>query len=163
MALQTDAPECVGDPTELGLPSARSSAYSDNMHRYDDCAVTAAHTESSHDSEGVAPERAAEALRRARLHRGWTLRDVERLTSRPNAYLSQVERGVIKQPDPAVIWQLADLYNLNFDLLMEWSGRTSSSEPSDDPTVSAIIRRMVALDERQRQRVMAFLATLDRD
>jgi hypothetical protein len=76
--------------------------------------------------------------------------------------LSQVERGVIRQPDPAVIWQLADLYNLNFDLLMEWSGRPRSDESADDPTISAVIRQVVGLDDHQRQQVLAFLATLDR-
>ena len=133
------------------------------MRRHDDCAVTSVRAVESTGSHGPAPERAAEALRRARLHRGWTLREVERLTSRPNAYLSQVERGVIRQPDPAVIWQLADLYNLNFDLLMEWSGRPRSNESADDPTISAVIRQVVGLDDHQRQQVMAFLATLDRE
>ena len=63
-----------------------------------------------------------ETLRRARQHKGLSLREVGRRIDRPNAYLSQIERGVIRQPDPAVIWQLAELYGLNFGLLAEWLG-----------------------------------------
>ena len=46
-------------------------------------------------------------LRRARQYWQLSLREVERRTGRSNAYLSQVERGLIRQPDPAVLLELA--------------------------------------------------------
>ena len=60
-------------------------------------------------------------LRRARMHHQLSLRDVERRIGRSNAYLSQVERGKIKQPDPIVLLDLAELYGLNFETLAIWA------------------------------------------
>src|SRR5438552_1477053 len=42
-------------------------------------------------------------LRRAREYWKLSLREVERRTGRSNAYLSQVERALIRQPDPTVL------------------------------------------------------------
>jgi transcriptional regulator with XRE-family HTH domain len=109
--------------------------------------------------------RAGETLRRARQHRGWSLREVERRTGRPNAYLSQIERGVIRQPDPTVLWQLADLYGLNFDLLMEWSGLgdASQDDPMDDTTTSTLIRQLMNLTPQQRRRALGVLEDMARE
>jgi transcriptional regulator with XRE-family HTH domain len=106
-----------------------------------------------------------ETLRRARLHRGWSLRDVERRIGRPNAYLSQIERGVIRQPDPMVVWQLAELYDLNFNLLMEWSGlgHEAADDPINDVTTSALIRQIMNLTAAQRTRALDMLQSLARD
>ena len=60
-------------------------------------------------------------LRRARKHRQLSLREVERRIGRSNAYLSQVERGLIKQPDLVVLLELAELYGLNFTTLATWA------------------------------------------
>ncbi|MFS8098404.1 helix-turn-helix domain-containing protein [Lentzea alba] len=108
------------------------------------------------------PGRVADTLRRARQYRGWSLREVERRTGRANAYLSQVERGVIRRPDPAVLLQLADLYSLNFDLLMQWS--EPDAERLDDPlgeaTTRALIRQVVNLTPQQRRRALELLQDL---
>ncbi len=51
---------------------------------------------------------------------GMTLRDVESRTDKAitNGYLSQIEKGMIKQPSPNVLWQLGRVYQLEyFDLL----------------------------------------------
>lgn len=117
------------------------------------------------DDPEEGPRRVGEALCRARHYRRWSLREVERRTGRPNAYLSQIERGVILRPDPVVVWQLADLYGLNFELLMQWSGHDvpKSSNPLDDSTVSTLIKQIVNLDEDQRVRAVALLEKLARE
>jgi transcriptional regulator with XRE-family HTH domain len=104
-------------------------------------------------------------LRRARTYRGLSLRDVERRTGRPNAYLSQVERGVIRKPDPVFIWQLANLYDLDFELLMHWSGGdvNASSDPLEDAVVAALIRQIVNLTPSQRSRALALIVELSQD
>jgi transcriptional regulator with XRE-family HTH domain len=65
-------------------------------------------------------------LRRARLHQGLTLRQVEGRTGIQNAHLSQIETGTIKQPGADQVWVLCDLYGLNKRDLMEWTGHLCS-------------------------------------
>lgn len=53
-----------------------------------------------------------------------TLRQVEEATKKQvsNAYLSQIENGKIKQPSPNILHSLAELYEINFEGLMEMAG-----------------------------------------
>lgn len=61
-------------------------------------------------------------LKKERLKRGWSLRDVERQTEIANAHLSQIEKGAIERPDVGVLWTLANAYQLEFDKLMGMAG-----------------------------------------
>lgn len=104
-------------------------------------------------------------LKRAREHWGLSLRDVERRTGRSNAYLSQVERGLIRQPDPAVLLELADLYRLDFMTLADWAGWTRpESEIAGDSraaeSASLLIRRVLQLEDRERTQVLALVDQL---
>jgi transcriptional regulator with XRE-family HTH domain len=103
-------------------------------------------------------------LRHARQHRGLTLREVERITGRSNAYLSQVERGLIKKPDPLVLLELADLYRLDFDALAEWAGFGPSRGATGanggevaytDQTFKRLLRLVKQLNSQQRSQVLA--------
>ena len=107
-------------------------------------------------------------LRRARSHRQLSLREVERRIGRSNAYLSQVERGLIKQPDPVVLLELAELYGLNFMTLTTWAGWVSpESGPEQDParrdSTSGLVRRVLELDDRQRTQVLSYVESLLRE
>jgi transcriptional regulator with XRE-family HTH domain len=60
-------------------------------------------------------------LRQARLALGLTLREVEARTNRSvtNGYLSQIEKGSVRQPSPNVLYNLAEVYGLDYrDLLV---------------------------------------------
>ena len=101
-------------------------------------------------------------LRRARLHHDLSLREVERRIGRSNAYLSQVERGLIKQPDPIVLLELAELYGLNFRTLAAWADWTSTEpdpsgahQPRDSTTV--LVRQVMELDADERAAVLRFV------
>jgi transcriptional regulator with XRE-family HTH domain len=61
-------------------------------------------------------------LIRARERKGFTLRDVERVTGVSNAYLSQLETGKIKAPSPNVLHKLAVLYEVPYSALMDEAG-----------------------------------------
>jgi transcriptional regulator with XRE-family HTH domain len=63
-----------------------------------------------------------EELRRLRLHRGVTLRDVEKATKISNAYLSQLENGKTDQPSPRVLHKLAEFYKVPYEALMGVAG-----------------------------------------
>ncbi len=103
-------------------------------------------------------------LRRARTHRQLSLREVERRIGRSNAYLSQVERGLIKQPDPIVLLDLADLYGLNFQTLATWANwgpadpDTSDTRPRDSTAV--LIRQAMELDANERAAVLRHIDSI---
>lgn len=101
-------------------------------------------------------------LRRARQHRGLSIREVERRTGKPNAYLSQVERGLIRQPDLLLLIELADLYGLNFETLAHWvhPSAIGGSEPPSDESLRSLIRLIVQLDANQRVRLLATVEDL---
>jgi transcriptional regulator with XRE-family HTH domain len=104
-------------------------------------------------------------LRRAREHYGFSLREVERRLGRSSAYLSQVERGVIRQPDPVVLLELAELYRLDFMTLARWAGWASESQDDSDSTNSAslLVRQILELDDKQRVEVLAYVQRLIRE
>jgi len=59
-----------------------------------------------------------------RKDRGLSLRAVEEKTRKQvsNAYLSQIENNKIEQPSPNILNALAELYEINFESLMELAG-----------------------------------------
>jgi transcriptional regulator with XRE-family HTH domain len=61
-------------------------------------------------------------LAEARRAKAVSLRTVERATGISNAYLSQMESGVVAQPSPKKLLALAEYYNVSYDLLMSSCG-----------------------------------------
>lgn len=59
-----------------------------------------------------------------------SLREVEEATSRTvsNAYLSQLENGKIGKPSPNVLHDLADVYGVPYETLMEKAGYLRPAE-----------------------------------
>ena len=106
-------------------------------------------------------------LRHARVHHQLSLREVERRTGRSNAYLSQVERGLIKQPDPIVLLELSELYGLNFHTLATWAlwvsdePDTLDAHAADSTTV--LVRQIMQLDASQRATVLRFVDSVLRE
>ena len=112
--------------------------------------------------------RVGAVLRRARKHQQLSLREVERRIGRSNAYLSQVERGLIKRPDPVVLLELAELYTLNFELLAEWAGWSGSNdlaagEWARGDSTAALIRKVLELDDEQRTKAFGLIEDLLRE
>jgi transcriptional regulator with XRE-family HTH domain len=101
-------------------------------------------------------------LRRAREHHGLALREVGRRIGRSSAYLSQIERGLIQQPDPVVLLGLAELYKLDFMTLAKWAGWTGEPEGSPDRANSAtlLVRRVLELDNTQRAELLRYIEKL---
>ena len=103
-----------------------------------------------------------DVLRRARLHHGLTLRQVEKQIGIPNSYLSQVERGVIRQPNPSVLMGLAELYELNYALIAEWAGylEASSSVRGGAGLAGIALRLFVDLDPVAQREAIDYLESL---
>jgi transcriptional regulator with XRE-family HTH domain len=99
-------------------------------------------------------------LRRARMHQGLSLRDVERRTEIPNAHLSQIERGRIRRPDPAIVFELAQLYRLNYALVAEWAGYVDARLPIDAELLDFVVRTFVGLDAAAQEDALLYLKRL---
>jgi transcriptional regulator with XRE-family HTH domain len=96
-------------------------------------------------SDAAAPV-LGEILKRARRHHEFSLRDVERRTRIPNAHLSQIERGVIRRPDPAIVFELASLYRLDFALLAQWAGYVGEGREVTPGLLELLVRAFSELD-----------------
>jgi len=150
-----------GAPTEPGTPTAERArpATRGSDQWVDDPASARV------DNADEAPPAVGRVLRRARQHAGFTLREVERRTGRANAYLSQVERGVIRRPDPLVLLELAELYGIDFLTLARWAGLDSAEEqpspgPYIDESLKTLVRLVLQLDAAQRTEVLSYVEHL---
>jgi len=90
---------------------------------------------------------------------------VERRIGRSSAYLSQVERGLIRQPDPVVLLELAELYRLDFMTLAIWAGWAGDTEGDTDRgnSASLLVRRVLELDDTQRTEVLSYIERILRE
>jgi transcriptional regulator with XRE-family HTH domain len=61
-------------------------------------------------------------LRELRTEKGLGLREVAARADVNHGYLSQLERGEVAQPAPAILQKLAKAYGASFPVLMEWAG-----------------------------------------
>jgi len=63
-----------------------------------------------------------EGLKTARDLRNLSLRQVEEATGISNAYLSQLENAKVKKPSPHFLHKLANIYDIQYEVLMEAAG-----------------------------------------
>lgn len=109
-------------------------------------------------------------LRQARLALGLTLREVEARTNRSvtNGYLSQIEKGSVRQPSPNVLYNLAEVYGLDYrDLLVrgghhvpaEQARRTGST--ADSESLHGIpLRAIQELSASEREELTEYITFL---
>ena len=113
------------------------------------------------------PPQIGGVLRRARKHRQLSLREVERRIGRSNAYLSQVERGLIKQPDPIVLLELCKLYGLNFQTIATWAlWLTDDPDPANArarDSTAVLVRQIMELDASERATVLRYVVSILRE
>ena len=98
------------------------------------------------------------------MHRQLSLREVERRIGRSNAYLSQVERGLIKQPDPIVLFELSELYGLNFHTIATWALWVSDDPNCTDSyardSTTVLVRQILELDTSERATVLRYVESI---
>ena len=94
-------------------------------------------------------------------HQGLSLRQVEQRTGVSNAHLSQIERGAIRRPDPAILMNLAELYGLNYELVAEWSGHLGAEGPRGSTVLAGMaLRLFVELDPVAQSQALEYLEKL---
>jgi transcriptional regulator with XRE-family HTH domain len=108
------------------------------------------------------PKSLGARLKAARVAAGLSLREVERRTGIHNAHLSQIETGKILQPEMALLWGLADLYELDYRVLMRLAGH---SRGADRPghgreRMTVALRALDELTPAERADAMRYLREL---
>lgn len=108
-----------------------------------------------------------EYLRRIRLDRMMSLRDVENETGISNAYLSQVESGKRNVPSPKILLKLATVYGVSFEGLISRHVvelEQKSSPPTKNklplPDTEYIVKNYEKLSEEGKQSLKDFLQFL---
>lgn len=71
-------------------------------------------------------------LRQQRLASGTTLRQLEKRTGINSGYLSQVERGLVREPSTRLLGRLADAYGLPVERLLSWA---TGERPAEFPSL----------------------------
>lgn len=103
-----------------------------------------------------------EELRRLRLLKGETLRDVQKETGVSNAYLSQIETDKINEPSPRILQKLAAHYDASYEQLMETAGylkpRASDSK-SNSKGVATRTTELAAMAENMSDEQWKFIKT----
>lgn len=101
--------------------------------------------------------------------RGMTLRQVEEASDVSNAYLSQLETGKIKQPSPHILHELAEVYNVPYETLMEKAGYIKREEgdkskgrPRKGRVATFATEDLTEDEEAELLKYLAFLRTRKR-
>ncbi|HEX8178634.1 MAG TPA: helix-turn-helix transcriptional regulator [Pyrinomonadaceae bacterium] len=103
-----------------------------------------------------------EELRRLRINKGVSLREVEKATKVSNAYLSQLENGKTDQPSPRVLHKLAEYYGVPYNRLMEIAGYLQPSENAQHNKVGGLQAALMSSDltEEEEKTVAQFIQFL---
>jgi len=99
-------------------------------------------------------------LRRLRLLKGWTLRDVEERTKKKvsNSFLYQLESDNVKEPSPNVLYELSVVYEASYPDLLKLAGFVvPRSSPKASPNSASVAFDALNLTEEERDEVMDFI------
>ncbi len=88
-----------------------------------------------------------------------SVRQVAEETAISNAYLSQLERGVAKNPSPHVLHRLAEYYDVPYETLMISAGymKPGSKEKSGAPSSLELLLKSVKLTKDEEVQVKTFI------
>jgi len=103
-----------------------------------------------------------EELRRLRIEKGVTLREVEKETDVSNAYVSQLENGKAEQPSPRVLHKLAGYYKVPYNRLMEAAGYIQPPQNGQPAGAGSVQAALMASDltENEENTVAQFIQFL---
>lgn len=98
-------------------------------------------------------------LKDIRVSRGFSLREVERITEGKisNGYLSQLENGEIAKPSAIMLHRLSVAYGVDYGTLMERAGFVSESEAPVNRVATSILGELTSDEEEQLLNFLGFL------
>lgn len=88
----------------------------------------------------------------------FTLRDVEDAIGVSNAYLSQLENDKINNPGANILYKLANLYQTDFELLLEKAGVIQKDEANHGKSISGVALRSQELSLEEEQALVEYLS-----
>jgi transcriptional regulator with XRE-family HTH domain len=91
-----------------------------------------------------------------------SLRDVERAIGIRNAHLSQLETGTIARPDLALLWDLAELYEVEFGELAKLAGHATDGDGAGKLDVTVALRALRELTDEDRAEALRYITSLRR-
>ncbi len=100
-----------------------------------------------------------ERLRELREAAGWSLREVATKAGVNHGYLSQLERGEVSQPAPAMLHRLAEGYGESFVTLMRWAGYVEADDAGVTPNQARALSYLG--DEVTDEELVAVKAVLE--
>jgi len=101
------------------------------------------------------------SLKELRGTRRFTLREVEEFTGISNAYLSQLENEKIGKPSAKMLYKLATLYKIEFDVLLEIAGIIEKKEKKKGPkTLSGHVLYSESLSASEEEALTEYLRFL---
>lgn len=101
-----------------------------------------------------------EYIKALRESKGLTLRDVEKQTEVSNAYLSQLESSKIKQPSPTMLYKLAELYGVKYEVLMEKVGYPvpkANSSVKSRVSEETVLHRVGVISREEEMELLEYL------
>lgn len=105
-------------------------------------------------------------LKKVRMVKGLTLREVEKLTGISNGYLNQLENNKVKKPSPHYLHKLAQAYELPYDKIMEKAGyvapkeNTNSGVETENSLPSFALYKIEDLTEEEKEKIAEYIRFL---
>ena len=98
-------------------------------------------------------------LKQSRENASLTLREVEKRAGISNSYLSQIENSKNKNPSPKLLFSLAELYNVEYDFLLELAGYPTLSTKEKTPSYrrGSILNDISEDEEKELVEYLQFL------
>jgi transcriptional regulator with XRE-family HTH domain len=91
----------------------------------------------------------------ARMQAGLTLRAAETATGISNAYLSQLENGKVKEPSPILLDKLAQLYHVDYLMLLDLAGYPVPRAQAS--TISRLAARLGPTNKDEEEALVEYL------
>jgi transcriptional regulator with XRE-family HTH domain len=110
------------------------------------------------DTEGSVGTSFGGVLRQAREVHGLSAIDAARAAGISVAYLSKLERDVVKRPSPHVLHQLSEALSVPYAALMRLSGYRVPGEPSAEPGNAVGMALFADLTDDERDELVEYLA-----
>jgi len=101
-----------------------------------------------------------EKLRQYRRIKGWTLREVEEKSGVSNGYLSQLEKGSIKEPSPNYLRKLAEAYEVSYESLLKLAGyivQVKQKEHRVSGTAFSLFKDLTPEEQEELLKYLEFL------
>lgn len=99
-------------------------------------------------------------LKALRDNQGLSLREVQSKTGISNAFLSQLESGKIKNPNPVMLYKLATLYRVPYESLMERAGYPVPAPDTPAKDADKIFHRFGDITREEEEQLLDYLGFL---